>query len=256
MILKQSPLSMALNLRRGDRIALVGGGGKTSLLYALARENPFGRGLYTTTTKMFNPSGTNHPFNRILSDWKEANPPEPLWDYESTFISAGIDPENSTKVCGLSNKMIESWKNLEEWPILVIEADGASGRPIKAPHDREPVIPVSVSKVVGCIGLDVYGKKIDSSNVHRCELFREKFCREGQDRIDLEVIRNLILHPEGLFQYAPSGAEKSVMLNKMDCLESGLNIKGLLEEFRREIPSVTVLAGTLKELRPLIFYMN
>ncbi|MDA3958142.1 selenium cofactor biosynthesis protein YqeC [Oceanispirochaeta sp.] len=243
---RQQLLSALLNLKRGNRLALVGGGGKTSILYTLAGENLLGLGLYTTTTKMFDPTMENHPFHRLLTDWQGEDCPVPESEAESCFVAAGRIPGDNPKVQGLSNKRIESWKSLEVWPILVIEADGAAGRPVKAPREGEPVIPGSVNRVLGCIGLDALGKKIESPWVHCSDLFQKRFCRREQKRVDPECLLELIRHPEGLFQNAPKGAEKTVVFNKTDCLDSRYEIDLLLDRFRQEIPSINFLGVSLK----------
>jgi len=252
-LISSAPLSEALNLQRGDRLALTGGGGKTSLLYTLARENCFGKGIFTTTTRMWDPGIAGHPFQRIIVHSETGDRPVPALSDGSCFISSGPDPGNGEKVLGLSNKLIESWKCLREWPILVIEADGAAGRPLKAPRDGEPVIPSCVNKTAGCIGLDSLGKPLSSEWVHRCDLFRERFCRQDQEFIDSDVLIRLILHPQGLFQNAPPESERWVILNKTDRLSAEFSLKDLLIHLRKEVPGVRFLALSLLERKTVIY---
>jgi probable selenium-dependent hydroxylase accessory protein YqeC len=244
-VMKKQSLSKALNLQMGDRLALVGGGGKTSILYTLAKENIYSKGLYTTSTKMYDPSSGTHPFHRLLLNWQEEDCPLPLQKIESCFIASGRMKGTKPKVIGLSNNRINSWKSTEAWPILVIEADGAAGRPVKAPNEGEPVIPRIVNRVIGCIGLDALGKKIEPPWVHRPELFRERFCRKGQQRIDPEILMELIRHPEGLFKNSPVDSTKTVIFNKLDCLDSSFEIEKMLEDFKRDCPSHQFLALSL-----------
>ncbi|MCJ7654933.1 MAG: putative selenium-dependent hydroxylase accessory protein YqeC, partial [Dehalococcoidia bacterium] len=53
----------ALDIRPGEVISLVGGGGKTTLMFALARELALGSGcvITTTTTKILEPSPSETP---------------------------------------------------------------------------------------------------------------------------------------------------------------------------------------------------
>jgi len=248
-----TPLSDALKLHSGDRIALTGGGGKTTVLYTLAEENLPGQGLYTTTTRMFDPSGSDHPFQRLLV-LSDDGLPVPFQEKESCFISSGKIPGSPEKVLGLSNKQIESWKCMKEWPILVIEADGAAGKPIKAPRTGEPVIPSCVNKVAGCIGLDSLGKPVSPEWVHRCDLFTKRFCVQGQRTIEPDVLINLITHPQGLFQNAPEGSERWVILNKADCLDAGYDVDTVLRDLKRGISGVHFLAAVLKGIRTVILH--
>ena len=58
-------LTKSLGLVPGDICCLAGAGGKTSCLYTLACEDPWGSTLATTTTKMRDPRIKEHPFSKI-----------------------------------------------------------------------------------------------------------------------------------------------------------------------------------------------
>ena len=141
---------------------------------------------------------------------------------------------------------------MKEWPILVIEADWAAQKPVKAPRPGEPVIPSCITLVAGCIGLDALGKPVSPEWVHRCDLFTRRFCTRGQRVIDREVIRNLILHPRGLFQNAPDGARRCVILNKTDSLERGYDIRTLAGYLEDESPGIQILGTSLCGPRTIV----
>jgi probable selenium-dependent hydroxylase accessory protein YqeC len=63
-------LKEALDIRPGEVISLVGGGGKTTLMFALARELAFGDGcvVTTTTTKILEPSPSETPLLLLEAD--------------------------------------------------------------------------------------------------------------------------------------------------------------------------------------------
>ena len=54
---------------------------------------------------------------------------------------------------------------------VIVEADGADGRPIKAPEDWEPVIPTFANLVIPVVGLDCVGKPASEDWVFRIERF-------------------------------------------------------------------------------------
>ncbi len=237
------PLSRTLGLRKGDAVALVGGGGKTSLLYALARENPLGRILCTTSTKMFDPRWIQHPFDRIIPHWQDEGFPMPALERERCFIAGGAVRGQTEKLGALSNNCFSHWQDQTDWPILIIEADGAAGKPLKAAADHEPVIPGCVSILIACIGLDVLGKPLDGRWVHRPELFSRRTGVETGRIIGPEALRALILHKEGLFKGCGKDVRKVLFLNKADALDPAWKIEEIAATLG--IPGVKVVAASL-----------
>ena len=64
---------------------------------------------------------------------------------------------------------------------ILIEADGAKNKPIKAMASHEPVVSKYSTKTFGIMGMDCLGKPIESI-VHRPELFVDivgKFFNSG-----------------------------------------------------------------------------
>lgn len=243
--------SEALDINKGDVITLSGAGGKTGLLYTLARENYLGSGLYTTTTKMFNPRIDIHPFEKIFLDWNSTDPPP--FSAGSCFIAGEIlNSEDSglpgikKKVQGLSNKLLENWISLDSWPILIIEADGAAGKAIKFPSENEPVIPKHTNHAVGCMGIEVLGEQVSKFLVHRPELFKSRLPLGINSEITPETLAALINIKDGLFKNCPKQANKTVVLNKIDLLNPKYKIHDLLAYFAKECPSVRIIASSLK----------
>lgn len=140
--------SLGLNMERDRLIALVGGGGKTTLLYALARE-AWGRGrrvIVTTTTHIL-----PHPGILLAGD------KETLMRglAEKGIAMAGrLAPDGKV---GMAED-IGGWAGLGD--IILIEADGSRGLPLKAPAAHEPAIPPWADVVIAVAGLDCIGKPI------------------------------------------------------------------------------------------------
>lgn len=129
----------ALGVERGDVVALVGGGGKTTTMLTLGREAA-ARGWPVTL-------GTT-------TNVGVAQVPEP-----GNFLHGGIVGDKFTAaaaddVCPIVDG------------VVVIEADGARGRPAKAPADHEPVIPSATTLLVAVIGADALGRVI-ADQCHR-----------------------------------------------------------------------------------------
>lgn len=148
-----------LNVPRG-MTAIIGSGGKTTLMYALARELP-GKVIVGTTTKIYRP--------RHLPVFSGENLAE---------LSAAL--RASKAVCvgssaghgklGAPLCPMESLRELCDY--LIVEADGSRGRPLKAHLPHEPVIPPGCGKTILVAGLSGLGLPVIEA-AHRPERFAE-----------------------------------------------------------------------------------
>lgn len=198
-----------------EMVCLIGAGGKTSLMFRLARElsSKGKKVLATTTTAIYYPESSQ--YDHILISEKETG--DLFYDLDSggvTVLGRSVSQEN--KLLGVSPDFLDSMFHESVFDFIIVEGDGSKKRPIKAPAEHEPVIPSHASKVLGIVGLDCIGKRVSSENVHRPELFcRIIGCREG-DIVDADMISNLTVHKNGLFKGAPNCAERYLVLNKAD----------------------------------------
>lgn len=211
-------------------LCFTGGGGKTSALYTLASQAAENgeQVLASTSTMMIDPARDRGAvYDRIVCS-RTLPPPLP----GITYLYSNRT-EDGTKVRGPEK---EIFNTAGDWDLLLIEADGAKRRPLKAPAEHEPCIPESCNLVIGCIGLDILGKPLCDRYVHRPELVsRITGLREG-DRIAPAALVQLATHPKGVFKGAPSGARRLLLLNKRDLLiESPFRSKEIALEMVRAL---------------------
>jgi probable selenium-dependent hydroxylase accessory protein YqeC len=102
---------------------------------------------------------------------------------------------------------------------LILEADGAARRPIKAPAAHEPVTPLSATVVVAIIGADAISEPCTPETVYRLEEFARLTGLRRGDRLDPERLAGLFLEPEGLFKNSPKSARRIVFLNRIDRMQ-------------------------------------
>lgn len=201
----QMELYNSFNLKEKEVISIVGGGGKTTTLFMLADElKKLGkRVLVTTTTAIFNPKEEeyDHYFLGKIDDFTP----------NKGSITILGDRVEKGKLKAASLGEIERIVGEGLFDYLLIEADGAKGKPIKAPDSYEPVIPKSTTKTIGVIGLDSLDRRVEDI-VHRPERFIQITKTQYPDIIDVEIMVNLILHPRGLFKGARG--ERILLLNK------------------------------------------
>lgn len=145
--------ALEIQTKKTTGIAVVGGGGKTSLLFRLTEEflRMDKRVIVTTTTHMaYEPE---RPFAR---DGEELLVKKHLMEQGYTMAAAWDGC--SEKVSGLSEEKLEALFPMCD--VLLIEADGAKRLPVKVPRSWEPVIPECADLVIAVVGLDCLGKAI------------------------------------------------------------------------------------------------
>jgi len=229
-------LREGLMLGGGGVISLVGGGGKTSLMFKLARELSMAGDavLTTTTTKIFEPS-RDQTEGVILSGsvpYILDRADELLDKHLHLTAAAGKLPE-SGKLHGFQPEIIgELWNaGLFQW--IIVEADGAAGKPLKAPVAHEPVIPACTNRLVGMVGLNGVGQPLTERLVFRHEHFaRLTGLRLGSNVTD-SAIADVLVRENGLFNGFCPEVMRIAFFNQADVranFSAGKRISRILSE--------------------------
>jgi probable selenium-dependent hydroxylase accessory protein YqeC len=220
----------ALELGDHAMVALVGGGGKTTLLHTLG-DQLRGRIVLTTTTRM---AADEHGGHRVL-----------LGADDATVFAAAADGTvvvwrrlDGSKALGVEPLRCDAW--FDRIDHLIVEADGSRGRPFKAPGPFEPVIPSASTHVVTVVGADALGRVI-ADQCHR-PLRVAALAGCGADRrLDPALAATVILHPLGFERSIPSAATRTVAITKVDAANSPL-VDDLAAELRERRPDLRVIA--------------
>lgn len=192
-------------------IGLVGAGGKTSTLFALAHffKTKNLKVLVSTTTKIYPPETEQVDCVRLGCGTE----PISIQNGECLLIGSKINTEGKMVGC----KPVElNAVNKSVYDVLLYEADGAKGRSIKAPSANEPVLIQGSSHIIGVIGLDALGQCLNAQNVHRLQAFTEITGLEPGRLITVEAVGRLVEHEAGLFKGTGFETEKILLLTKMD----------------------------------------
>ena len=216
--MKAETLVDALGVRGGEVVALVGGGGKTTTMFVLARELA-GRGrgvLATTTTRILRPTTDQAPCLLIEStlDGLLSRLPRCLERHPLAVLGSGLDSDG--KVLGIDPDWVGPLLGLTGVGNIIIEADGAAGRPFKAPRSHEPVIPGRCDLVVPVVGIEAVGRVLDEKRVHRADRVAALASMDLGQSVTAEVVALVLLHPEGNIKGAPVGARVVPLINKVD----------------------------------------
>ncbi|MFC2022951.1 selenium cofactor biosynthesis protein YqeC [Chloroflexota bacterium] len=216
-------ISQAFDIHTGEVISLVGGGGKTALMFAIARELALdgNRVITTTTTKIFAPLPSQT--QKILVEGNEEELLKRLLrEIDSyTHITLASEKIGLEKLIGISPELVARLAGIEKICCIIIEADGAASRPLKAPNAAEPVIPGNTSLVVPVVGVDALGCRLTQKEVFRPEIAAGLLGVPIGEIMTAGLIARLIIHPRGIAKGSPEGARIVPFINKVD-LDEGL----------------------------------
>lgn len=213
---EDAPLLKAVNPEGPCIISVVGGGGKTSFIFTLAREAAReGKSvLVTTTTAIFHP-GRSEAQHRI-----SIGPAEDLAASPGEVLVAGAAHDEKTdKIRGYALDDLSALLNSRRFDLVLIEADGARMRPLKAPAGHEPVIVEQSDMVAGCIGLDSLDQPLDDPFVHRPERLSRLSGQPLGSPVTQQTLNRLVASDRGLFKSAGSHMKRILVLNKADTPE-------------------------------------
>lgn len=213
-------LKEAFNIGSKEVISLVGAGGKTTLMFALARELKKGKGVVitTTTTKIFPPSSSDVTHVLTSSDQDEIIGFILRNGTDLDHINLASGKSGATgKLLGIEPELVRKLIDLDPVLYIIVEADGAARRPLKAPNPAyEPVIPPSTSLVIPVIGIESLGQALTEEHVFRSEIAAKLTGLSMGEVISAEMIANLIVHPSGITRGSPGRARIVPFINKMD----------------------------------------
>lgn len=171
---KQNMITEALQLRLPEHavISVTGAGGKTSLIFAWARElAAAGKNVViTTTTHMYRPERMEEDGIRIV---------------------VSDDPERPDKVTAPPAEVLESLHETAD--VVLIEADGSRRMPLKWPGEHEPVVPDWTDLTVCVAGLSALGRSV-SDVIFRADELPDVLKR---DTVDINLMHAMISSRSG-----------------------------------------------------------
>lgn len=232
-------LTEALGIPREKGItALVGGGGKTSLLYRLGQE--FARRnrpvILTTTTRI----GVPEP------EWARTIFPREAAELPSLAQPGRVicvgEPGEDGKLHHPGQALLT--RCVREADHVLAESDGAKRLPVKLPAAHEPCIPPETALVIAVAGLTALGRPLGEV-CFRFHLAEERFRLGPETVLTPELLARFLTSPQGQYK-GVEGRPFTVFLNQAD--SEALTARGLETAawIRRLRPACRVVVGCLR----------
>lgn len=217
--MKLAPL---LKIEKGVT-AIIGSGGKTTLLRTLSGELP-GRVLLCTSTHFQGYADLPTVLDPTAADLRKALAAHPI------VCAAGRSPTGKLVDCGLP---YETLADLADF--VLVEADGSRRRPLKAHALHEPVIPPCTRQVICVVGLSGLHRPV-SEVVHRPELFCPLVGCTPEDEATPERVARALVQEHLADTYFLNQAESGSVLQNAKIIVSHLKPQGF-----------SVVAGSQRE---------
>lgn len=182
---------------KGSVVAIVGCGGKTSLLYALAQVYQNAKTLISTTTKIQRPG--HLPF---VAGKTEGLP----------FAYVTGTPLENGKLGALDATLLAAHIKGADYSFL--EADGSAGKPLKGWASYEPVIPPGTTHTVGVVSLGALGAVVGQHNTHRLPLFQKCTGAKAGEKVNARHLASMVWGIGGMMQQAKG--EQIILINQVE----------------------------------------
>jgi len=249
-------LIQALGLEQARLIALCGAGGKTTLMFALAREFVAAgeRALVTTTTKIardeaegwpsFAATGTDEVLDharRLLSQGGRERGGAVI-----AYSAAGTERH---RLVGFAPQLVDGLAQARQFDRILVEADGSARKSLKAPGAHEPVIPAATQALIMVAGLGGLGLPLVDDNVFRAEIWSRLSGLALGAPVSAESLARVAIHAEGLARGCPASARKCLFLNQADTPQRWAEAKRVAEIISAA-PDNTVERAVIAHLLP------
>ena len=198
-----SNLSSLLGLPRGSAVAVVGCGGKSSIIQLLAAQNSAGSVLVCPTTKILMPQSGHVIFGGEAA----AHLPQQGIQY------MGVSANGGQKLAALPPATLAAAVQ-KGYHLTLMEADGSRGLPCKGWLPTEPVVPAFTTHTVGVVPVCALGLAATAQNVLRLPQFLALTGLAEGDVITAEAIADMIAAPGGMFKNAVG--KTALIVNQTD----------------------------------------
>ena len=221
----------------------VGAGGKKTTLYALAER--IERAVVTSTVRI-------PPFEQWVSEFVVTEEPKPVIERATNWpLGLVRTREGSDRYEGFEPGIIDSLAESQADSILV-KADGARMRKMKAPGSHEPAIPRTANTVIPVVSAHVVGQPLDDAIVHRVDRVTEITGLEPGHTITPDAIGDVIASDQGGMKQVPPGATTVPLINMVDddsLREAGEDIAAAIH---RRVDVHRVVLARMREPDPLV----
>lgn len=206
-------------------VAVVGCGGKTTFIESLACELRHKKVLITPTTKILPMESPGVVLCKTLQECR-------IHTAVQGIQCLGILGSNK-KLRALPSELLA--KTMEQYDLILLEADGSRGLPCKGWLPAEPVVPEFSTHTVGIVTLKALNEAATEHNVLRLPEFSALTGTKPGHRITLETLCTMLCAPGGMFKN--SAGKRYVFINQIESSSDASLAQELAKRIQKQCPN-------------------
>jgi probable selenium-dependent hydroxylase accessory protein YqeC len=215
-------------------VCVVGAGGKKTTLYALA--NQLDRAVVTATVRI-------PIFDDQVADVRVTRDPVgALRDADAWPLGLVPEQERDDRYLGYDRETVTAIRATSGHGPVLVKADGARTRLLKAPNEREPQVPATADTVIPVASARVVGEALSEEFVHRPERVADLTGLDLGDPIRPEDVGAVLASRHGGRKRVPPSATVVPLVNMVDdeeLAETGRAIAEAIHD-RVDVPRVVL----------------
>jgi probable selenium-dependent hydroxylase accessory protein YqeC len=229
----------------GHVVAICGGGGKTLLLAAAAAAlRSAGTPVAVTTTTRTEP--LVWPGLRV-APWAEVTNGA-LRDEPLLFVQGGKHADGKWR--GLAPAEADALGGLLPRHVVLVEADGSAGLPVKIHRDDEPVWPARTSLAIVVMGLSALGRPVGTVLHRHGRLPAPWLPRDPAEIWSWDLMFRLLHGPGGYLAHVPDGVPVVVALTQLAACADSVGLFGFMARVMDEAGVPLIVLGELAGEHP------
>lgn len=233
----------ALRIQGTECIAFIGSGGKTTVIFELAREVKK-TAVVTTTTH--------------LGEWQIELADKHIVDQDELTTQLNdahpgviliTGPLKDGRATAISERSLSAVYEFcrKSSILLLIEADGSRQKPLKGWADHEPVIPAFVDAIIMVAGLGVLGSPLTEENIHRSKIYSEQSGLQENESISPDAIAKVLIKQTKKLDSFINTA-KICILNQADTPDRQSAANGMAKQLLSTYDSVVITSTEEKKI--------
>jgi probable selenium-dependent hydroxylase accessory protein YqeC len=240
---KRMDIVTALNAREG-LVCFVGAGGKKTTMYTLGAR--LDQAVLTATVRI--PIFDPHVEQVFVTD----DPVVALSTVDAWPVGVVPCRDGENRYQGYDPTTVDPIAEDSRARTVLLKADGARTRWLKAPNEHEPQLPESAATVVPIASVRVVGKPLSTDHVHRPERVAELTGRAIGDTLTAEDVATVLGSELGGLKNIPSDAVAIPLVNMVDNASLEADGREIAREIldRADVPRVVLAQMTDDE--PLV----
>lgn len=225
-------LVAALDADRGTT-CVVGAGGKKSAIFALA--DRLDRAVVSATVRI-------PIFDRRVASVAVTDEPVAAVRNADAWPVGVVAERNGDRYEGYDPAVIDELSAAGVADAILVKADGARTRWLKAPGEHEPRIPSGADVVVPVASVRVVGEPLDETHVHRPERVASITGLDLGDTIGPADVAAVLASEAGGLRDVPEGATAIPLLNMVDDAALEATAREIAAELfdRADVPRVVL----------------